>query len=142
MANRPTWIEAYRALGNAVLSLARAEAALVVEQWKGWAIEVGKLVAIIAVVLLITVYLPFLLMLIAVEGLAAAAEWPIWAAGLGVLGLVLLFFAVLGAIGYWLVKTRIAPDNPVATVQRRLDDHQGWWRHQTQEGSPGSLEGG
>ena len=141
MANRPSWMEAHRALGDAMLSLVRAEAALVVERWKGWAIELGKLLAIIAVVLLVTVYLPFLLMLIAVEGLAAATSWPIWAAGLGVLGLVLLFFAILGAIGYWLVKTRIAPDNPVATVQRRLDDHKGWWRHQVQDGTAGSLEG-
>lgn len=141
MANRPTWMEAHRALGNAVLSLVRAEAALVFDEWKGWLVEVGKLLALIGVVLLVTVYLPFVVLVAAIHGLATATSWPIWLSALAVLGAVLVFFGILGAIGYWLVKTRIAPDNPAAAATRRIDDHKGWWRHQTDEG-PRTLGGG
>ncbi|MEM1177264.1 MAG: phage holin family protein [Acidobacteriota bacterium] len=141
MANRPTWMEAHRALGNAVLSLVKAEAALVFSEWKSWLIEVGKLLAMVAVVVLVSIYLPFVVLLAAIDGLAAATAWPLWLSALGVLGIIFLIFAIIGAIAYWLVKTRIAPENPAAAVTRRLDDHKGWWRHQTGDAQQ-SLEGG
>ncbi|MEO1369414.1 MAG: phage holin family protein [Acidobacteriota bacterium] len=141
MADRPTWMEAHRALGNAVLSLIRAETALVFNEWKSWLIEVGKLLGLIAVVLLVSVYLPFVVLFAAITGLSSATGWAMWLSALCVLGAIFLFFAILGGIGYWLVKTRIAPDHPGASVTRRLDDHKGWWRHQTGD-APRSLEGG
>ncbi|MEM6793521.1 MAG: hypothetical protein AAF725_06035 [Acidobacteriota bacterium] len=132
---KKSWLQAYRALGDSVLSLAGAEFSALLEDWKKWFIEVVKLLALVFVSLVVFFYIPFLTLFVAIDGLATWLDWSHWAAGLAVLGLALLVIATLGGIAAWLIKTRIAPDNPAATFQRRLDDHRGWWRHQIFEES-------
>ncbi|MEM1202934.1 MAG: phage holin family protein [Acidobacteriota bacterium] len=129
MGNRKTWIDAFAELGDSVLTLLKAELSVVIEGWKRWFIELAKVLALVAVSLLIFVYLPFLALFAAVDGVKHATQWPhYWQSALAVLGLAFLVIALLGAIGAYILKRRM--ESPVTTVQRRLDDNRGWWQRQ------------
>lgn len=124
--SRTTWVGAFRALGDAVLDLVRAEVKALFEEWKRAGIELAKILAIVFGILLIFVYLPFLVLFAAVDGVATWWDWPMWGAALAVLGFALLFIALLGGIIAWIWKRRLV--GPTVSFQRRLDDHNGWWQ--------------
>lgn len=126
--SRTTWVGAFRALGDAVLDLVRAEVKALFEEWKRAGIELAKILAIVFGILLIFVYLPFLVLFAAVDGIAAWWDWPMWGAALAVLGFALLFIALLGAVIAWIWNRRLV--GPMVSFQRRLDGHKGWWQRQ------------
>ncbi|MDA8017084.1 MAG: phage holin family protein [Thermoanaerobaculia bacterium] len=124
--SRTTWIGAFRALGEAVLGLVRAEVDALFEEWKRAGVELAKILALLFFALLIFVYLPFLGLFAAVDGVAAWWGWPMWAAALAVLGFAVLFLGLLGGIVAWIWNRRL--EAPTASLQRRLDDHGEWWQ--------------
>lgn len=122
---RPTWTGTFRSLGTSVFELIRAEIRALLAEWKKAGIELAKIFAIAFGVLLIFVYLPFLALFAAVDGVAAWWGWPLWAAALAVLGFALLVIAILGAVAAWIWKKRFVA--PTTSLQRRIDDHRQWW---------------
>ena len=126
--SRTTWVGAFRALGDAVLDLVRAEVKALIEEWKRAGLEFAKILAIVFGILLIFVYLPFLVLFAAVDGVAAWWGWPLWGAALAVLAFALLFIGLLGGIIAWIWQRRLV--GPTVSFQRRLDDHNGWWQRQ------------
>lgn len=123
---RTTWLGAFRALGDAVLDLVRAEVKALFEEWKRAGIELAKILGIVFGILLICVYLPFLVLFAAVDGVAAWWGWPLWGAALAVLGFAVLFLALLGGIIAWIWNRRLV--GPSVSLQRRLDGHNEWWQ--------------
>ena len=81
MMSRSTWVGAFRALGAAVLDLVRAEWKALIEEWKRLGLELAKIFAIVFGILLICVYLPFLMLFAAVDGIATWWGWPTNSAG-------------------------------------------------------------
>lgn len=128
MAERETWSESLQSLGTSVLDLIKVEAAAAAQDFKVFFTQVAKLLAVAAVSLVILFYVPFLVLFTVLDGISAATGYPYWGSGLILLGAVLLFLGLVGAITYFVVIRKM--ENPVQTVQRRLDDHRGWWRHE------------
>ena len=128
MATRETWSESVHALGRAVLDLIKVEVQAATRDFKVFFVQVGKLLAVAALMLLVLVYVPFVVLFTLLDGIAGWTGYPYWAAGLILLGLILLFMGLVGAVAYVVIVRKM--ENPVDTVQRRLDDHRGWWRHE------------
>ena len=124
--SRTTWVGAFRALGDAVLDLVRSEVQALWDEWKRAGLELGKILAIVFGILLIFVYLPFLVLFAAVDGVSVWWGWPMWGAALAVLGFALLFIGLLGGVIAWIWNRRLV--GPTVSMQRRLDDHNGWWQ--------------
>ena len=128
MMSRSTWVGAFRALGAAVLDLVRAEWKALIEDWKRLGLELAKIFAIVFGILLICVYLPFLILFAAVDGIATWWGWPMWGSALAVLGFAILFIGCLGGVIAWIWKRRVV--GPTVSLQRRLDGHGEWWQRQ------------
>lgn len=124
--SRMSWVSAFRALGDAVFDLIRAEVHALFEEWKKTGLELAKILAIAFGVLLIFVYLPFLVLFALVHGVATWWGWPLWGAALAVLGFAFLVIAVLGAVAAWIWNRRVV--GPTVSLQRRLDGHSDWWQ--------------
>jgi hypothetical protein len=124
--NRTTWIGAFRALGDAVLDLVRAEVAALLQEWKRAAVELAKVLAIVFGVLLICFYLPFLVLFALVDGVSQWWGWPMWSSALAVFGFAILIIAALGAVAAWIWNRRLV--GPTISLQRRIDDHSDWWQ--------------
>lgn len=124
--SRITWIGAFRALGDAVFDLVRAEVSALFREWKRAGIELAKILAIVLGVLVICFYLPFLVLFALVDGVAVWWGWPMWGAALAVFGFAVLIIAALGAVAAWIWNRRLV--GPTVSLQRRLDDHRDWWQ--------------
>ena len=121
-------MDAVRDLGTAAIELFWAELAVVRHDIGRFFVQAAKLAAFAVASLLILVYMPFLVLMAMVDGVRQLAGWEsLWAPSLVVLGAVLMLIALVGGILYLLVGRRM--ESPVASVQRRLDDNQGWQRH-------------
>ena len=126
MSRRDSWQDTFRALGQAMIDVLRAELAVIQETWQRSAMEAGKAAAIFAVVAYLgLVCLPTLLIFALVTGLHGGLGWPLWASALAVAGLVILVAAMLAGIALYLLRSRF--ESPVATVQHRFADHRAWW---------------
>ena len=123
---RDSWRETFRAFGEAVVEVLRAEAALVAETWKRSGRELGKVAGIVvAAGYLGLVCLPSLLLFALLTGLHSGLGWPLWGAALAVAALVVVLVVVLVAIARYLMTNRL--ENPVTTVKERVADHRAWW---------------
>lgn len=144
---RDNWRETFRAFGEAVVEVLRAEAALVTETWARSGRELGKVAGIVvAAGFLALVCLPSLLLFALLTGLHSGLGWPLWGAALAVAALVVVVVVVLMAIARYLMANRF--ENPVATVKERVADHRAWWDERilaqgTEEGdADGALDTG
>ncbi|MEM8932374.1 MAG: phage holin family protein [Acidobacteriota bacterium] len=116
-----------RALGDAVFDLWGAEWQRLQQDLTRFAIQVAKLVGVGVAFLFVGFYLPFLLILAAVDGVREATG-DLWSAALLVFLGVVLLLALIGLVVYLLIVRKM--ENPVESVTRRLDDHRGWWAAQ------------
>lgn len=130
MLQRLGWLDTYRNLGDSALALIKAEVMLLINDSKRWLFHAARVGAVIVLALIILAYLPFLMMLSAVDGVAQMTGWSLWLSSLVVLlGVCVSIALVFTGVYFWSAEKMIK-DNPVAVMQRRIDDHQGWWRHQ------------
>ncbi len=127
MAERETWIESLSALGAALLDLVRAEIKAALSDIKVFFRQVAMLLAVGGLLLLILIYIPFILLLSAIDGIHAMTDWPYWGSALLLFGLVILLMATIAAVAYFLIGRHMR--SPVEVFQNRLDDHKGWWRN-------------
>lgn len=117
------WSETFRALGNAVLTLLKAELEAfeqdVSRSAKRAAIGIGLLGAAAAFLFwTLGVATYFLIQLLAL--------WlPLWGASLAVTG---LFAAVAGVLALVGARKLKGFENPLSTARRRMDDHIEWWQ--------------
>lgn len=117
------WSETFRALGNAVLTLLKAELEAfehdVSRSAKRAAIGIGLLGAAAAFLFwTLGVATYFLIQLLAL--------WlPLWGASLVVTGLFAAVAAVLALVG---ARKLERFENPLSTARRRMDDHIDWWQ--------------
>lgn len=123
---RDSWRDTVRAVGEALIDLLRAEAAVVGESWQRSAREL-RTIATIGVVLayLALICLPTLLIVALLMGLSEGLGWPMWGAALTVAGVVALVALILMSIIRQRVKSRL--ESPAATLRHRFADHRAWW---------------
>lgn len=128
MADRETWTDSLQALGRAVLDLLKIEVQAAAKDFKVFLTQVAKLAAVGALMLLVLVYMPFVVLFTLLDAIHVLTGFPYWGSGLVLMGVIFLFLSLVGAIAYFFVARKM--ENPVQTVQRRLDDHKGWWRNE------------
>lgn len=127
MKNRhESWGEMCRSLIGSVVEVAGAEWAVLKEEWERWGRHAAVLVALAAVMGILTLCL-FLLggVLVVVLFHLWLGAW--WLAVLATMGVTLLFALVLGLIA-WALARRMG--DPLARARERWRDHQRWWREQ------------
>lgn len=118
------WIDMFRALGESLIEVLRAEMATLQEDLTRSGRNLGGALAFLGVVLILSFWILGLLIFSLV---ALLYVWlPLWASALIVL---LLFAAVAGAFGWLGMKRMRQVENPVATVRRRVDSHLDWWQN-------------
>ena len=121
-----SWRDGFRALGESLFEVVRAELEVVGESLKRSGRWLGISLGLFAAAgFLILACLPALLILAAVAGLREGRGWPLWAAALAVAGVVLIIGLVLALIARVVLARRF--ENPVATVRYRFADHVAWW---------------
>ena len=121
-----SWRDTFRALGEALIEVLRAEAAVIGETWQRSGRELGKVLAVVGVAgYLGLICLPTLLLAALVSGLMDGLGWPLWGAALAVAGVVALVIFILARVVVHLMTHRF--ESPVTTVQHRLADHRAWW---------------
>ena len=137
-ARHDSWRDTFRALGESLIEVLRAELAVIGETWQRSGRELGKVLAVVvAAGWLGLICLPSLLLFALLTGLHSGLEWPLWGAALAVAGVVALTILVLALIAVYLMKHRF--ESPVATVRHRLADHRAWWSERVL--TDGSEEG-
>lgn len=119
------WIELFRALGQALIEVVKAELEEVRGRLAASGKQLGLALGLLAAALMIGFWAVALLLFTLV---AVLAIWlPQWAAAAIVLGFVLLVMAVLAAIGVAKLKRF---ENPTETVGRQWRGHLDWWNRQ------------
>jgi hypothetical protein len=119
------WIELFRALGQALIEVVKAELDEVRGRLAASGKQLGLALGLLAAALLIGFWAIALLLYTLV---AVLAIWlPQWAAAAIVLGFALLVMAVLAAIGVTKLKRL---ENPAETVGRQWRGHLDWWNRQ------------
>jgi hypothetical protein len=117
------WIALVRSLGEALLSVLRAELAALQADLSKSGRHFGVALALFGGAAAIA----FWVVGLAVFALVSlAALWlPLWAAALAVLAL----FAGGAALLVWRGLARLEKvENPIESVRRRVDDHLDWWQ--------------
>jgi hypothetical protein len=119
------WIELFRALGQALIEVVKAELDEVRGRLAASGKQLGLALGLLAAALLIGFWAIALLLYTLV---AVLAIWlPQWAAAAIVLGFALLVMAVLAAIGVTKLKRL---ENPAETVGRQWRGHLDWCNRQ------------
>jgi hypothetical protein len=118
------WIDMFRALGDSLIAVLRAEMTTLQEDLTRSGQNLGRALGFLGVVLILAFWIFGLLIFCLV---ALLAVWlPMWASALIVL---LLFTAAAGAFGWLGMKRMREVENPVVTVRRRVDSHLDWWQN-------------
>ena len=128
MRNRETWADLFRALGESVLEVLKAEFAVLGEDWKDAGKKIGILLALVIISLGIVVAIIQVGFYASLHAFAAVFEWPLWLAGFVVCGIGLLIIAIIGTIAYFAIVRKL--ESPVASAQQRMGDHFAWWQQQ------------
>ena len=129
------WIDTFRSLGEALLTVLKAELATLQEDLKGSGRHLVVALGLLGAALVVLFWLTGLLIAFLV---AVLSIWlQLWAATLVVL---LLFVAGAGLL-VWLGLRRLRQiENPVETVRRHVDDHLDWLHNRLlREGRPPEL---
>ncbi|MCP4659262.1 MAG: hypothetical protein GY856_27955 [bacterium] len=116
-------MEAFRALGRALLEVLGAEWKVLAAEWKRsgrWFLISLGLFFFAACCLLV------LIALVVYAAVQLLALWlPVWGAALVVAAAVGLVIALAVGAGYLILKRGV--ENPVTTARRRVEDHLDWW---------------
>lgn len=121
---RDSWLEMFRALGEAFVEVVRAELAVVEESAKAWGKSWGIVLAIVALLLFALFWTLGLVTAAVVHGLMVWCGLALWQAALVTAGALLLLVVAGAAVAFTLARRY---EDPVAATRRRLDDHRGWW---------------
>jgi hypothetical protein len=117
------WLELFRSLGEALLEVWRAELATLQEDFQRSGRHLAVALGLLGAVLILAFWIVGLLLFFLVAVLHIWLSW--WAAA----GIVLLLFVAAGGFLGWLVWRRWSKvENPIAVVQRRMDNHLDWWQ--------------
>ena len=118
------WIDMFRALGESLIEVLRAEMATLQEDLTRSGRHLGGALGFLGVVLILAFWIFGLLIFCLV---ALLYVWlPLWASALIIL---LLFTAAAGLFAWLGMKRMRQVENPVATVRRRVDSHLDWWQN-------------
>lgn len=117
-----SWVEMFRALGQALIEVFKAELAEMSEELGVSAKHLGWALAFFGAAAFLTFWMLPAFMFLA--GLVLAIWLPAWAAALIVVVFFLLVMAILGFLGYRRIRKL---ENPVETVRQRYDEHKEWW---------------
>lgn len=133
--------EDLRGIGEAYLGLLRAELGVLLGRFKRTAIGAGKAAALGAGALyLLLLCVPALLIFALVDLLSSKLGWPYWQSALAVVGAVMLVILVLALLARRIWVREV--ESPAISVQRRLDDHRGWWHERLMYERPEIGDGG
>lgn len=117
-----SWLEMFRALGQALVEVFKAELAEVSEELGISAKHLGWALGFFAAAAFLGFWmLPALMLTV---GLVLDIWLPAWAAALIVVAFFVLVMAVLGFLGYCRIRK---VENPAETVRRRYEEHREWW---------------
>lgn len=130
---RESWIETFRALGEAFFEVLRAELALLLQSWKVWGRSWLIVALLAAAVLGLLFWLLGLLAVAVVHGFMVGLGLQLWQSALLTAGLLLLLIAAAAIAGYVLARRF---ENPAAAARHRLDDHRTWLRERVLLESP------
>lgn len=137
---RDSWRDTVRAVGEAMVDVLRAEAAVVGETWQRSGRELGKILGLLVVLAyLALIWVPSLLVFALLMGLSEGLGWPLWASALAVAGLVAIVAFLLLRIARHRIAHRL--ESPAATVRQRFADHRAWWNERI-VGGEGAVAGG
>ena len=110
-------------LGQAALELARAEAAAFSGELRISSRAFLRILLLFAVCLFILFWALAVLVFVGVE---VGALWlPRWAAGLAVLGLLMVAVLAVGGLAWYRLRRL---ETPMTMARRRFDDHLEWWQ--------------
>jgi hypothetical protein len=142
MARRlENWSEIFRALGEALIDVVRAEVTVLAGQLQRSAKSAGVALGLFAVTLLFLAVAVVLALFALVDGVRVGFGWPWWGAALAVAGAIVAVALLLAGTAALILKKRF--EMPQVTFRRRLEDHLGWWRERVFGESPARLtEGG
>lgn len=125
------WLELFRALGQSLADLARAELAALQAELARNGRTLALALALFGAAAAAGFWLIALLLYTAIQVLAL---WlPMWGASLTVTGICALAVAVLALLG-WVKLRRL--ESPAATIGRRWQDHREWWDRRLLAESP------
>jgi uncharacterized membrane protein YqjE len=118
------WIGLFRALGESLLGVLRAELAALQADLARSGRHVRNAVVLFGATAALAFWVVGLLIFVAV---AVVALWlPLWGAAASVLGVLVVVGILLGGWGYSQIKK---VENPVDSARRRFDDHLDWWQN-------------
>lgn len=118
------WIDLFRSLGESLLEVWRAELATLQEDFQRSGRYLGSALGLLGAALVLLFWIVGLLLFVLIALLHVWLPW--WGASLTVL---LLFLLATGLLAWLGIKRLRKVENPVATVQRRMDSHLDWWQH-------------
>lgn len=118
------WSELFRALGESLLQVFKAELAAIEEDFRRTGVHLKASLVLLGAALVLAFWIAGLVIFSLV---AILAIWlPVWGAALIVLG---FFTAVAGLLGWLGIQRLQRVENPAASLKQRLDDHLDWWQH-------------
>lgn len=130
-SGRQEWSELFRALGQALLDVLRAEGKALSADLKRSGVHLARGLALLGGAAAVSFWTLGVLVLVLIGVLAI---WlPVWAAALVVAALFALTGGLLAALG---VRQLRRLENPVDDVMRRLSDHLDWWQQRLLGGPP------
>ncbi len=128
------WRRKFETLGHSLVELLQAEVDALFEDLGQIANQTVKAWALRAVVLAVGAVFLAVATFTLIHGLAAGFDLPLWAAGAIVAGLLVV---KMGVLWWWSSRILARLERPGETLQRHVDSHLAWWRHQF-EGQGGS----
>jgi hypothetical protein len=118
------WSDLFRALGESLLQVFKAELAAIEEDFRRTGVHLKASLGLLGVTLVLLFWIAGLVIFTLV---AVLAIWlPLWGAALLVLALFTIVAAVLARLGIGRLRQI---ENPAASLKLRLDDHLEWWQH-------------
>jgi hypothetical protein len=116
------WLELFRALGQALVELVKAELAALGEDLAASGRKLGAAIALLGAAAAVAFWAVAVLLYTVIQLIALAL--PLWAAAAIVFGVCALAVGVLAGIA--VVKLRRL-ESPARILERRLADHREWW---------------
>jgi hypothetical protein len=118
------WIELFRSLGEALLEVWRAELATLQEDFQRSGRHLALALGLLGAALVLLFWIVGLLLFVLIAVLHIWLPW--WGASLAVF---LLFAGAASLLVLLGVRRLRKVESPIATVQRRMDNHLDWWQH-------------
>ncbi len=124
MGGMAGWIDLFRSLGESLLEVWRAELATLQDDFQRSGRFLAMALGLFGAAVVLVFWIVGLLLFVLIALLHVWLPW--WGASL----LVLLLFTLTAGVLAWLgVRWLRKVENPIETVQRRVDNHLDWWQH-------------